>query len=100
VLSRLRGFPVNTLKVDKSFVQDIVSDADEGPIVSGLIAMAHRLAVEVTAEGVETPEQLLFLRRHDCDNVQGFLLGRPVEPSRIPTLVHRGDRIGAAGRSA
>jgi diguanylate cyclase (GGDEF)-like protein len=100
VLSRLRGFPMNTLKVDKSFVQDIGSDADEGPIVSGLIAMAHRLAVEVTAEGVETPEQLLFLRRHDCDNVQGFLLGRPVEPSRIPALVHRGDRIGAAGRSA
>jgi diguanylate cyclase (GGDEF)-like protein len=100
VLSRLRGFPVNTLKVDKSFVHDIVSDADEGPIVSGLIAMAHRLNVEVTAEGVETPEQLLFLRRHGCDNVQGFLLGRPVEPNRIPALAHRGDRIAPAGSSA
>jgi diguanylate cyclase (GGDEF)-like protein len=97
VLSRLRGFPVNTLKVDKSFVQDIMSDADEGPIVSGLIAMAHRLNVEVTAEGVETPEQLLFLRRHGCDNVQGFLLGRPVESSRIPAMIHRGDRVPAAG---
>jgi diguanylate cyclase (GGDEF)-like protein len=100
VLSRLRGFPVNTLKVDKSFVQDIMSDADEGPIVSGLIAMAHRLNVEVTAEGVETPEQLLFLRRHGCDNVQGFLLGRPAESSRIPALVHRGERIAAAETSA
>jgi diguanylate cyclase (GGDEF)-like protein len=100
VLSRLRGFPVNTLKVDKSFVQDIVSDADEGPIVSGLIAMAHRLNVEVTAEGVETPEQLLFLRRHGCDNVQGFLLGRPAESNRIPALVHRGEGIATAETSA
>jgi diguanylate cyclase (GGDEF)-like protein len=99
VLSRLRGFPLNTLKVDKSFVQDITSDADEGPIVSGLIAMAHRLDVEVTAEGVETPEQLLFLRRHGCDNVQGFLLGRPVEARHIPELVGRGEHAGA-GRSA
>jgi EAL domain-containing protein (putative c-di-GMP-specific phosphodiesterase class I) len=97
VLSRLRGFPVNTLKVDKSFVQDITSDADEGPIVSGLIAMAHRLDVEVTAEGVETPEQLLFLRRHGCDNVQGYLLGRPVEPRRIPELVERGEHLSASG---
>jgi diguanylate cyclase (GGDEF)-like protein len=101
VLSRLRGFPVNTLKVDKSFVQDITSDADEGPIVSGLIAMAHRLDVEVTAEGVETPEQLLFLRRHGCDNVQGFLLGRPVEARHIPELAGRGEHLSAgAGRPA
>jgi diguanylate cyclase (GGDEF)-like protein len=96
VLSRLQGFPVNTLKVDKTFVQDITSDVDEGPIVSGLIAMAHRLEVEVTAEGVETPEQLLFLRHHGCDNAQGFLLGRPVKPNRIPEVVDRGERVAAA----
>jgi diguanylate cyclase (GGDEF)-like protein len=100
VLSRLRGFPVNTLKVDKSFVQDITSDADEDPIVSGLIAMAHRLHVEVTAEGVETPEQLLFLRRHGCDNVQGYLLGRPIEPHGIPPLVERGERLSSGSRPA
>jgi diguanylate cyclase (GGDEF)-like protein len=96
VLSRLRGFPVNTLKVDKTFVQDITSDVDDGPIVSGLISMAHRLEVEVTAEGVETPEQLLFLRHHGCDNAQGFLLGRPVKPNRIPEVVDRGERVAAA----
>jgi diguanylate cyclase (GGDEF)-like protein len=96
VLSRLQGFPVNTLKVDKTFVQDITSDVDEGPIVAGLIAMAHRLEVEVTAEGVETPEQLLFLRHHGCDNAQGFLLGRPVKPNRIPEVVDRGEQVAGA----
>jgi EAL domain-containing protein (putative c-di-GMP-specific phosphodiesterase class I) len=96
VLSRLQGFPVNTLKVDKTFVKDITSDVDEGPIVSGLISMAHRLEVEVTAEGVETPEQLLFLRHHGCDNAQGFLLGRPVKPNRIPEVVDRGEWVAAA----
>jgi diguanylate cyclase (GGDEF)-like protein len=86
VLSRLRGFPLNTMKVDKTFVDDIAAAADQGPIVAGLIAMAHSLSVEVTAEGVETAAQMSFLRRHGCDNVQGFLLARPVEAEIISRL--------------
>jgi EAL domain-containing protein (putative c-di-GMP-specific phosphodiesterase class I) len=77
------------MKVDKSFVDDIRDGADEGPIVAGLIAMAHSLGVEVTAEGVETAAQLSFLRRHGCDKVQGFLLGRPVDPAMIPGVAAR-----------
>lgn len=88
MLSRLRGFPVNTMKVDKSFVHDI-GDSDEGPIVAGLIAMAHSLGVEVTAEGVETAAELSFLRRHGCDSVQGFLLCRAVEAAKIPEVAAR-----------
>jgi len=96
VLSRLRGFPVNTMKVDKSFVQDIAEATDDGPIVAGLIAMAHSLGVEVTAEGVETSAQMAFLRRHGCDSVQGFLLARPVDPAVIPSLAEQMGRAGGA----
>jgi EAL domain-containing protein (putative c-di-GMP-specific phosphodiesterase class I) len=76
-LSRLDGFPLDAMKIDKSFVRRIVLPGDEAPIVPAAIAMAHGLGLTVTAEGVETPAQLDYLRRHECDVVQGFLLGRP-----------------------
>jgi len=87
VLSRLQAMSVNRIKIDRSFILDITTESDEGPIVAGLISIAHNLDVEVTAEGVESWEQLAFLRRHGCDKAQGYLLGRPSPADEIPSLL-------------
>jgi diguanylate cyclase (GGDEF)-like protein/PAS domain S-box-containing protein len=83
MLSRLQEFPVNKLKIDRSFLQKVAFGEDEAPIVGAIIAMGHSLGLTVTAEGVETSEQLTFLRRRGCDEVQGFLLGRPQPAAEI-----------------
>jgi EAL domain-containing protein (putative c-di-GMP-specific phosphodiesterase class I) len=76
-LSYLKRFPIDALKIDQSFVRDIPDDADDAAIASTVIAMAHALRLEVVAEGVETEEQLAFLRSRGCDRVQGYRLGHP-----------------------
>jgi diguanylate cyclase (GGDEF)-like protein/PAS domain S-box-containing protein len=83
-LSCLRHFPIETLKIDRNFVRHLSTDADDSAIVAAMIAMAHALKLSVVAEGVETEEQLKFLRAHDCDAVQGHLAGAamPVEELR------------------
>ena len=70
-LSHLRCFPLDRLKIDRSFIRDMASDADDGAIVAAIIAMAHHLNIEVVAEGVENERQLDLLRRRQCDFVQG-----------------------------
>ena len=77
-LSYLKHFPVNRLKIDRSFVKDIETDTDSAAIAAATIALAHTIGKEVVAEGVETVEQLNFLRSHDCDIVQGYYFSRPV----------------------
>ncbi|MEO8279206.1 MAG: EAL domain-containing protein [Ideonella sp.] len=77
-LSYLKRFPVDRLKIDASFVRDVAVDADDAAIVIAIIGLAHHLHLRVVAEGVETQEQLDFLRRHGCDEVQGYLLARPM----------------------
>jgi diguanylate cyclase (GGDEF)-like protein/PAS domain S-box-containing protein len=85
----LKRFPVDTVKIDRSFVRDIPHDADDAAIVDALIAMAHRLRLTVTAEGVETPAQVEFLHRQGCDRLQGFLLARPMPmPALLAWLQH------------
>jgi diguanylate cyclase (GGDEF)-like protein len=76
-LSYLKDFPVDTLKLDRSFVRDLIAPQD-AKIVSGVIAMAHSMSLQVMAEGVETLSQLDFLRNNDCDKLQGFLFSRPL----------------------
>ncbi len=78
-LSRLRGLHLDALKIDRSFVAEIGTDDAAGELVAAIIAMAKSLRLCVVAEGVETIEQLMFLHDCGCDEVQGFLLGRPVD---------------------
>jgi diguanylate cyclase (GGDEF)-like protein len=82
-LNYLKRFPINTIKIDKTFVHDITTDQDDAAIVKAIIAMAHALGLEVTAEGVETKAQLDFLRGYRCDTVQGYLLGKPLSNEKI-----------------
>ena len=77
-LSYLKRFPVDRLKIDRSFIKDIVADADTAAIVHAIIAMAHRLKINVVAEGIETAAQYALLRAAECDFAQGFYLGEPL----------------------
>jgi EAL domain-containing protein (putative c-di-GMP-specific phosphodiesterase class I) len=87
MLGRLRSFPIDRLKIDRSFVNEIQSEHEGAPIVAAMIAMARSLGIECVAEGVETFEQQTFLRSHLCDQAQGFLYCRPVEPEEIVRLL-------------
>ncbi|MDY6944945.1 MAG: EAL domain-containing protein [Pseudomonadota bacterium] len=82
-LSYLKRLPVDRLKVDRSFVQDIVSDADDATIVKTIIALGHNLGLKVVAEGVETEQQLEFLRANHCDELQGYYFGRPLPAAQF-----------------
>ncbi len=86
-LSKLATFPVDRLKIDRSFLTDIRRADDDVPLVAAMIALAHRLGLQVTAEGVETQEQLAFLRRQGCDLLQGYLFSPPVSPERFEELL-------------
>ena len=82
-LGYLQRYPFDTLKIDRSFVADAVLNPSAGRLVETIIAMAHGLGLEVVAEGVETTEQLAFLSERGCDNVQGYLFGKPVAPDEL-----------------
>jgi len=76
--SYLKKFPIDVIKIDRSFIRDIPDDQDDMEITSAVIAMAHNLKLKVVAEGIETAAQLTFLRRHRCDVGQGYLFDRPI----------------------
>jgi diguanylate cyclase (GGDEF)-like protein/PAS domain S-box-containing protein len=82
-LGYLRRFPFDAIKIDRSFVHGLCSDREAGMIVHSILALCRSLDLHVTAEGVETAEQLEALSRYGCDTVQGFLLGRPVAAARV-----------------
>jgi diguanylate cyclase (GGDEF)-like protein/PAS domain S-box-containing protein len=86
-LSYLKSFPVDTLKVDQSFVRDIITDTDTAAIVTAIIAMAHSLRLKVVAEGVELTEQAAFLRRCGCDQMQGFLIQPPLSADNFLRVI-------------
>ncbi|MFH1176438.1 MAG: EAL domain-containing protein [Acidobacteriota bacterium] len=90
-LAYLKRFPIHALKIDQSFIRDVVRSPEDAAIVQAIVSMAHALNLRVVAEGVETTEQLAFLRRAGCDEVQGFLIGRPGPPSELEPFL-RGPR--------
>lgn len=90
-LSRLRTLPVDVVKIDQSFVREIVDSKAPVPLVTSTIAMAHGLGLEVVAEGVETPDQLKFLTDRGCEMAQGYLLGRPLPVDQLRLAEHQLD---------
>jgi diguanylate cyclase (GGDEF)-like protein len=86
-LSHLKRFPIDTLKIDQSFVRDINTDSDDAAIVAAIIDLAHALRLNVIAEGVETQEQLDCLRALGCDEVQGFLFSKPLTVDAFTELL-------------
>jgi EAL domain-containing protein (putative c-di-GMP-specific phosphodiesterase class I) len=92
-LSYLRQLPIDTLKIDQSFVRNIATVRGDSAIVTAVIVMAHALKLEVVAEGVETGTQLAFLSARRCDRIQGFFFSPPVRPEELKPLL-------AAGRPA
>jgi diguanylate cyclase (GGDEF)-like protein/PAS domain S-box-containing protein len=92
-LSYLKRFPLDCLKIDQSFVRDITTDEDDGAIVRTIISIARQMNLQVVAEGVETAEQLAFLKALDCDEAQGYLFARPMPAGEI------GERLLELGRA-
>ncbi len=86
----LKNFPIDRLKIDRSFVRDIQQDPSDAEIVAAIIAMAHNLNIQVIAEGVETEEQMEFLRRHQCDEMQGYYWSPPVSSDKIESMLKAG----------
>lgn|GEM_PF-165794 len=86
-LSALKHFPIVRLKIDQSFVRNIPSDHDDKAIASAMVALAHRLDLKVIAEGVESEEQLTFLRDNNCDEVQGYHFSKPITASEVELLL-------------
>jgi diguanylate cyclase (GGDEF)-like protein len=89
-LSYLKRFPIDTLKIDRAFIADATANPDDAAIVLAIINLGHSLGLTVVAEGVETAEQLRFLRAHGCDEAQGFLFSAAVPAADVPALLERG----------
>lgn len=88
-LAYLKRLPLDCLKIDKSFVNDVTTDADDAAIAVLIITMAHRLRLYVVAEGAETEEQVEFLRREGCEQVQGYFFGKPQPAAETTALLDR-----------
>ena len=89
-LSYLKRFPVDRLKIDQSFVRDITTDADDAAIAQAVITLGHTMNLRVIAEGVETAEQFAFLRANQCDEMQGYLFGKPMPAEEFGRLLETG----------
>ncbi len=89
-LGYLRDFTVDQLKIDRSFITDVTQKHDDAVITRAVINLAHNLGIRVVAEGVETEDQLRFLRQNRCDMAQGYLMSRPVRAGELPGLIENG----------
>lgn len=88
-LSYLKGLPIDTLKIDKSFIDTVIQDESTQVITESIISMVKKLGYETVAEGVETEEQYEYLKKIDCDNIQGFLLGKPMPEEELADVLVR-----------
>lgn len=88
-LNYLRIIPINTLKIDKSFVDDICTNKNQESVVEGIIQLAHKMHIDVVAEGVETREQLELLKNMECDIIQGYIFSKPKSADKISEMLSR-----------
>jgi len=88
-LSYLRRFPIETIKIDRSFIRDITDDPDDAAITRAIVVMAQNLSLKVIAEGVETEKQLAFLKENDCHLIQGFYYSPPVPVEDMTALLEK-----------
>ena len=86
-LAALKRFPMDCVKIDRSFVRDIPGDAGDAALTRAIIAMGHSLGLHVVAEGVERDDQLDFLRKEGCDEYQGYLFAQPMPENALLTLL-------------
>ena len=86
-MSLMKQFPIDTIKIDRSFVRDLPHDSEDQAIAQAIISMGKALGMTVIAEGVETVEQQEFLRSHACDEMQGFLFSEPLPPRELADLL-------------
>src|ERR1700741_1089578 len=98
-MSYLRRFPIDNLKIDRGFVKDLMTRADDASIVQAIISLAHSLRLKVVAEGVETPEQLHSLRTMGCDQYQGFHFSPPLPAAEFSALVRSLEQPDTARRA-
>ncbi len=89
-MSYLRRFPITSLKIDQSFIRQVDTGPEERAIVKAVIGMGRSLSLQIVAEGVETQEQLAFLRAHECDEAQGYYFSHPLPPEQFAGLLQTG----------
>jgi EAL domain-containing protein (putative c-di-GMP-specific phosphodiesterase class I) len=88
-LAKIKHFPIDTLKVDRSFIRNLPNSAEDKAITNAIIAMGKSLNMTIVAEGVETVEQLNFLKEHSCDEMQGFYFSKPILPEQFAELLRK-----------
>ena len=86
-MALIKRFPIDTLKIDRSFIRDLPKNAEDKAIADAIIGLGKALSLTIVAEGVETTEQQTFLRDHACDEMQGYLFSRPVSAENISALL-------------
>jgi EAL domain-containing protein (putative c-di-GMP-specific phosphodiesterase class I) len=94
-MSLMKQFPIDTIKIDRSFIRDLPVDSEDQAIAQAIISMGKALGMTVVAEGVETIEQQAFLRSHACDEMQGFLFSRPLPSGQLADLLQAAPMLAA-----
>jgi EAL domain-containing protein (putative c-di-GMP-specific phosphodiesterase class I) len=92
-LAYLKRFPIDRLKIDRSFVHNVAADQDSSAIARAVIHLGHSMGLIVLAEGVETPEELQFLRAHNCDELQGYFFSKPLLAEEVANLLKSKKRL-------